>query len=65
MQSIVSITVNTLTHPLSIHFGSGAPGWLDRDVPPGTRFDFREGISSGPAGKLVRAPGSSRWARAH
>jgi hypothetical protein len=54
-----------LTAPLSSHFGSGAPGWLDRDVPGGTTIDFREGISTGPAGKLVRAPGTTRWARAH
>lgn len=54
-----------LTVPLSRHFGAGGDGWLLRDVPPGTSIDFREGVSTGPAGKLVRTPGSTRWARAH
>lgn len=54
-----------LTLPLAKCFGSGEPGWLVRDVPGETTFDFREGRVSGPAGTLVRSPASGQWARTH
>lgn len=54
-----------LTLPLAKCFGPGEPGWLSRDVPPGTSFDFAEGRCSGPAGTFVRSPSSARWARTH
>lgn len=54
-----------LTLPLAKCFGPGSPGWLVRDVPGGTQFDFVNGRVSGPAGTFVRSPGSGQWARVH
>lgn len=54
-----------LTLPLSKCFGPGEPGWLARDVPVNTEFDFAAGRSSGPAGTFVRSPATGQWARAH
>lgn len=54
-----------LTQPLAQCFGTGAPGWLSRDVPPGTSFDFQEGRVGSAVGSFVRVPGATRWARAH
>lgn len=50
---------------LAHHFGSGAPGWLVRDVPGNTEFDFVDGVAIGPSGKLVRIIGTAKWSRVH
>lgn len=56
-------TINPLTFPLPVLFGSGAPGWLARDVPANTAFDFASGRVTGPAGQFVRSNASGKWAR--
>lgn len=71
MERFVEITLNasafapSFAAPLAAHFGPGAPGWLARDVPGETEFDFVNGVAIGPAGKLVRMRGTTKWARAH
>lgn len=54
-----------LTVPLSNCFGSGTPGWLERDVPVNTMIDFVSGRVVGMAGAFIRSPSSGRWARAN
>lgn len=53
-----------LTRPLAEIFGTGAPGWFARDVPPGTSFDFERGIVVTTFGRFVRSPTSRKWAAA-
>jgi hypothetical protein len=53
-----------LTRPLKEVFGSGAPGWLLRDVPGGTVFDFERGIVTTTFARVVRSPATGKWAAA-
>ena len=48
--------------PLSRHFGDGSAGWLQRDVPANTLFDFVAGRAVTEGFSLGRAPGGG-WAK--
>lgn len=52
-----------LTLPIAKFFGTGEPGWMTRDVPPGTHLNLEAGRCGGPAGSLVRSPSIGKWAR--
>lgn len=69
MERYVEITLNnfraaaiSLTRPLGEVFGSGAPGWFARDVPPGTTFDFERGVVTTTFGRFVRSNATGKWA---
>lgn len=51
------------SRPLAELFGAGAAGWLERDVPAATTFDFEDGLVSSPIGRFGRVAGTTRWAR--
>lgn len=64
---VLHLSVNAapvLTAPLAECFGRGEPGWLVRDVPGDTMFNFADGRVVGPTFVLIRSAASGRWAHA-